>query len=670
MDRLFDCFFHNASSGFNLSLKILNFNYQKKRPLHKGVFFYACDIINLEMSERLFRTHHLLQYFERNNTLQLGVLCISILAVFVRLCVGVGSYSGMHKPPMYGDFEAQRHWMEITSGNKNSSANDLMYWGLDYPPLSAYHSYICGKLAQWLNPAMIALHESRGNESNFTKMFMRMSSVISDALIFFPAFNSLINLFVHRFIVPKKNKTKKNKTRHQQQKNPYVINNNKKKTTDGVLCVLLSPLFILIDHGHFQYNSVCLGLILWSINCMLLDYHLLGCVLFVCALSFKVMALYFAIPFFCYCIGDLLKRQKNGKEIVLHVIMYGVTVIASCAIVFSPWLLLGDNESNSGVKQVLHRMFPLGRGLFEDKVANAWCATNIAMKWREILGNQNMAYISAIVTFLVCLPSSIALLKHTTKKHFIYCLSSCGLAFFLFSYQAIASIFICIYIHIYIYVHEKNVLFPMLPITLLVLETPYFVLGLTCIATFSMLPLLEKDGLIYWYWSLQIIFYGLAGHIQPLHRARPTPFPTDSTLAKQAGPIHDNLHSGDNGSDEDEKDDNGDKKKVKARESGVEYGGDRTPTQWERPDPIRGYYKYWLCVPIVTLLLYLVSKVEFSQKFPDIGTYIIIIFSFANFVLAYFMILFQQINEVLGVSDEMPHFHEYFVPSLRQKKEQ
>lgn len=68
---------------------------------------------------------------------------------------------------MFGDFEgnkivnfvyfickiylsAQRHWMEITLNlekkdwYKNTSDNDLNYWGLDYPPLTAYHSYIMG----------------------------------------------------------------------------------------------------------------------------------------------------------------------------------------------------------------------------------------------------------------------------------------------------------------------------------------------------------------------------------------------------------------------------------------------------------------------------------------------------------------------------------------------
>ena len=40
--------------------------------------------------------------------------------------------------------------MEITTNLNikewyiNSTLNDLLYWGLDYPPLTAYHSYLNG----------------------------------------------------------------------------------------------------------------------------------------------------------------------------------------------------------------------------------------------------------------------------------------------------------------------------------------------------------------------------------------------------------------------------------------------------------------------------------------------------------------------------------------------
>ncbi|GIX69883.1 dolichyl pyrophosphate Man9GlcNAc2 alpha-1,3-glucosyltransferase [Caerostris extrusa] len=73
-----------------------------------------------------------------------------LLSVIVRWAVSRFPYSGAGKPPMFGDYEAQRHWMEITVNlpvnewYKNSTQNDLLYWGLDYPPLTAYHSMLCG----------------------------------------------------------------------------------------------------------------------------------------------------------------------------------------------------------------------------------------------------------------------------------------------------------------------------------------------------------------------------------------------------------------------------------------------------------------------------------------------------------------------------------------------
>lgn len=55
---------------------------------------------------------------------------------------------GFEKPPLHGDFEAQRHWMEITNHLPMSLwyFYDLEYWGLDYPPLTAYHSWLMGKM--------------------------------------------------------------------------------------------------------------------------------------------------------------------------------------------------------------------------------------------------------------------------------------------------------------------------------------------------------------------------------------------------------------------------------------------------------------------------------------------------------------------------------------------
>ena len=40
---------------------------------------------------------------------------VSFCALAIRAAVGLWDYSGHASPPMYGDFEAQRHWMEITT---------------------------------------------------------------------------------------------------------------------------------------------------------------------------------------------------------------------------------------------------------------------------------------------------------------------------------------------------------------------------------------------------------------------------------------------------------------------------------------------------------------------------------------------------------------------------
>ncbi len=54
--------------------------------------------------------------------------------------------AGANTPPMFGDYEAQRHWMELTINLpvRRWYTYDSQYWGLDYPPLTAYHSWLCG----------------------------------------------------------------------------------------------------------------------------------------------------------------------------------------------------------------------------------------------------------------------------------------------------------------------------------------------------------------------------------------------------------------------------------------------------------------------------------------------------------------------------------------------
>lgn len=81
----------------------------------------------------------------------------ALLQRAVTLANGRLGRTGFRVPPMYGDFEAQRHWMELTIHLPVSKwyFYDLQWWGLDYPPLTAYHSWLLGIMYGLIFPAGI-----------------------------------------------------------------------------------------------------------------------------------------------------------------------------------------------------------------------------------------------------------------------------------------------------------------------------------------------------------------------------------------------------------------------------------------------------------------------------------------------------------------------------------
>lgn len=66
-------------------------------------------------------------------------VCCFAAALFLRAALGLWPASGMSgRDALGGDFEAQRHWSELTVGEPLSRwySYDTEYWGLDYPPLT------------------------------------------------------------------------------------------------------------------------------------------------------------------------------------------------------------------------------------------------------------------------------------------------------------------------------------------------------------------------------------------------------------------------------------------------------------------------------------------------------------------------------------------------------
>ena len=113
-------------------------------------------------------------------------------------------------------------------------------------------------------------------------------------------------------------------------------------------------------------------------------------VFMVSAVNFKQMALYFGMPFAFMTLGLLLKLASQrfkgdkvkmagyiGLRAIGLIVVFGVTI----GVIWFPWIketVKGD--PNLGVASVLARIFPLRRGLFEDKVASFWCVLNNFVK--------------------------------------------------------------------------------------------------------------------------------------------------------------------------------------------------------------------------------------------------------------------------------------------------
>ncbi|DBB04217.1 TPA: hypothetical protein ACH3X1_013248 [Trebouxia sp. C0004] len=163
--------------------------------------------------------------------------------------------------------------------------------------------------------------------------------------------------------------------------------------------------------------------------------------LFCLSLNHKQMSVYYAPAFFAHLLGKCLQKPFMTQQ-VLGVAKLGVVVVATFAACWAPFL-----ATPGGVLQVLHRLVPVKRGLYEDYVANFWCVTSPLFKWRRVYTQQ---------------------------------------------------------------VHEKSILLALLPVTLLAFDQPVVAAWLPVWAALSMYPLLKKDGLSIAYLACLLLWLAVA----------------------------------------------------------------------------------------------------------------------------------------------------------------
>jgi hypothetical protein len=170
----------------------------------------------------------------------------------------------------------------------------------------------------------------------------------------------------------------------------------------ALLVLLLQPALLIIDHGHFQYNAISLGLHALGLAALVVAAsrstsargdgsttavhgrsagasEFAATVAICMAINYKQMGLYLAWPPFVFLVSANLRSENPVRGIAVLV----TAAIGTFIVCWLPFLLQPDPVGAVGA--VLQRQFPFGRGLYEDKVANVWCSLSLVLKLNKLL---------------------------------------------------------------------------------------------------------------------------------------------------------------------------------------------------------------------------------------------------------------------------------------------
>mmetsp|Transcript_4928 Transcript_4928/g.5636 ORF Transcript_4928/g.5636 Transcript_4928/m.5636 type:complete len:404 (-) Transcript_4928:182-1393(-) len=288
----------------------------------------------------------------------------------------------------------------------------------------------------------------------------------------------------------------------------YAIRDRDRKSLWAIMIALCQPAILLVDHGHFQYNTVALGLSIASFS-FVVQEDFAACVwggfFFSLALNFKQMTLYYAPVVFFYLLGRCLSRPRS---FIPRILWLGGTVLFTFFVLWEPFIKYAPSHQLTlpplqRFEHVLRRIFPFQRGLFEGKVANLWCALNTSpLNIRSRISTDRQPLLALILTLTLMAPSCYKVLHlglteptsiSSVRRHTIVLLwatTSCALSFFLASFQ----------------VHEKSILLALAPCTLIFWQDPMFIEWFSFVCVWSLWPLMQVDRLQVAYWCITTIF--------------------------------------------------------------------------------------------------------------------------------------------------------------------
>lgn len=375
------------------------------------------------------------------------------------------------------DFDVHRNWLAITHQLPLSEwyfddVNGGTVHTLDYPPAFAFFEYILSNnpLTKVLLPpddrCLELLPDNNNTPSPACVVFQRGTVIISDLILWAGAYFCCQALYPHR--------------------PPQLC-------VTSFLLIVFNPGLLWLDHVHFQYNGMLLGILLASVGCFMMGnnveisssiaydvYHLAGAALYALLLNLKHLYLALAPLFFCYLLERYCFTSTDSNGVRTKGFLFGkffkLAVVTGVVLILPwiPFLLVDIDNPQRQLLQILSRLFPFGRGLLHDYwAANFWALYAVANKvLRFILARipttvtgadsihnwhlpEPPPLVCAILLFLSILPGMQVASARLTNIKLMEAVVYVSFCSFMLSYH----------------VHEKAILTTLIPLTVLVEPT-------------------------------------------------------------------------------------------------------------------------------------------------------------------------------------------------------
>lgn len=398
------------------------------------------------------------------------------------------------------DFDVHRNWLAVTKHLPLKEwyfddINGTTVHTLDYPPSFAFFEYVLSQniitkrliSKGWVDPRCFHLLGDDDNDVGLDcVIFQRGTVILSDFMLMLGGY-IMSSAMIHNDGV-----------RNVVQYNDLNL-------------VLMNSGLIMLDHVHFQYNGMLLGILLASIGCIMTSirkyeetksnvflYDWMGAVLFALLVTFKHLYITVAPAYFFYLLRRCcFIRNASSQDLKFSHLRFAclaITVVTVIVVPFIPFAIHGTDQ----IVQIFRRLFPFQRGLCHDywagnvwalymsfeKVVRFMCKGMIGthIHFPELTTNQvGVILLFSLIPSMTLAWKAASLQDSAAKQQTLFVLSIvyASLSSFVFGYH----------------VHEKAIMTAIIPLIFLSFQSLSFArlfLRLCTVGHFGLLPLLFR----------------------------------------------------------------------------------------------------------------------------------------------------------------------------------